>query len=221
MFDAVIFDMDGLMVDTETAWDRCKRATCARLGLPFSDDFGTLTRGMSGDTFARCVEEHFASLGYPGVDGWAVLEEVWGRTDRAFEEGGIQKKPGLDAILEWLGQQGVPCAVASGSRIAQVRHHLGLLGLDGKFAVAVSGFDVEHAKPAPDVFLKAARELGTEPARTVVLEDSVNGIRAAHAGGFIPIMVPDRDTPDAVEGLYRHVCADLFEACDLLASGTV
>ena len=69
MFDAVIFDMDGLMVDTEKVWEHSKKVTCERLGIPFSHEFDSLTRGTSGATFVRCVEEHFASIGYPDVDG--------------------------------------------------------------------------------------------------------------------------------------------------------
>ena len=124
-------------------------------------------------------------------------------------------------IYAWLKEQGIPRAVASGSKLVQVHHHLALLGLDDKFTMAISGFDIENSKPAPDIFLKAARELGTDPARTVVLEDSSNGIRAAHAGGFIPIMVPDHESPEEAHGLYRYVCKDLFEVRDLLASGAV
>ena len=151
----------------------------------------------------------------------AFLDEIWGLSDQAFEEGGVDKKPGLDEILAWLKEQGIPRAVASGSKLVQVHHHLALLGLDDKFTMAISGFDIENSKPAPDIFLKAARELGTDPARTVVLEDSSNGIRAAHAGGFIPIMVPDHESPEEAHGLYRYVCKDLFEVRDLLASGAV
>lgn len=221
MLDAVIFDMDGLMVDTEKVWERSKMRECERLGIPFSHEFDSLTRGTSGKTFVRCVEEYFASIGYPGVDGQAFLDDIWGMADQAFEEGGVEKKPGLDELLVWLAEHDIPRAVASGSKLVQVEHHLSLLGLLDKFTMAVSGFDIANSKPAPDIFLKVARELGSNPATTVVLEDSVNGIKAAHTGGFIPIMVPDRDTPEEAGGLYRYVCKDLLEVRDLLASGAV
>ena len=219
--EAVIFDMDGLMVDTEKVWEHAKLVVCERLGIPFSHEYSNLTRGTSGATFVAKTEEHFERLGYPGVDGQAFLDELWEIADAAFEEGGVDKKPGLDELLAWLKEQGIPRAVASGSKLVQVKHHLELLGLGDAFTMAISGFDIENSKPAPDIFLKAARELGCDPARTVVLEDSSNGIRAAHAGGFIPVMVPDMESPDAVEGLCRRVCRDLFEVRDALAANEI
>ena len=216
--EAVIFDMDGLMVDTEKIWEHSKLVVCERLGIPFSHEYANLTRGTSGKTFVDKTEEYYAQLGYPDVDGQAYLDEIWDLADQAFEEGGVDKMPGLDELLAWLKEQGIPRAVASGSKLVQVKHHLELLGLGDAFTMAISGFDIENSKPAPDIFLKAARELGCDPARTVVLEDSANGIRAAHAGGFIPIMVPDMESPEPVEGLCRRVCASLLEVRDLLAA---
>jgi len=220
MFDAVIFDMDGLMIDTEKVWERSKRTACRRLNIPFSAEFDNLTRATSGTTFARLVEEHFSSIGYPGIDGQAFLNEVWSLSDEAFEQR-VDKKPSLDELIVWLNEKGIARAIASASTIAQIKHHLSMIGWSDAFTMIISGFDLERAKPAPDIFLKAADRLGADPARTVVLEDSPNGIRAAAAGGFIPIMVPDRESPEQVNGLYRHVCANLLEVRDLLASGNV
>ena len=221
MFEAIIFDMDGLMVDTEKTWTVAKQRTCEAFGFSFTTEFNDATRGTSGKTFAATVERYCAEHGHQGVDGWAYLEYVWALANSLFEQGGIEKKPGLDALVAWCREQGIPTAVASGSTQDQIRHHLELIGLEGSFTMETSGFDIEWSKPAPDIFLKAARELGSDPARTVVLEDSSNGIKAAVVGGFIPILVPDRESPENSRGLYRFMCHDLLEVRDLLASGAV
>lgn len=214
--DAIIFDMDGTMFDTEKVWARAWPPTCESFGLPFSVALDDACRGTSGETFAHTIEKYYAVNGYPGVDGHAFMEALWAAANAEFDKG-IEKMRGLDEILAWVDGQGLPRAVASGSDMGQIKHHLGMFGLLDYFDALLSGFEVARSKPEPDIFLEAAERLGARPERTVVIEDSCNGIRAAYAGGFIPIMVPDYESPDDVEGLYYRVCNDLIEVRDLLA----
>ena len=212
MIDAVIFDMDGLMVDTQRVWDEVIDATAAAHGLALSAEFHHAVRGSSGEDIVAITQEWLG----PDVDARAYVAEVWAAADAVFAQR-VDKKPGLDELVAWLFEHKVRMAVASGSKLEQIEHHLKMIGLDNYFNVIVSGFDVERAKPFPDVFLVTAERLGVDPVRTVVLEDSFNGIEAAFAGGFIPIMVPDCVQPtDEIRGLCLAVCDTLADVIPLL-----
>ena len=212
MIDAAIFDMDGLMVDTQRVWDEVIDATAARHGLTLTAAFHDAVRGSSGENIVAITQEWLG----PDVDARAYVAEVWTAADAVFARR-VDKKPGLDELVAWLAEHKVPMAVASGSKLGQIEHHLKMIGLEDYFDVIVSGFDVERAKPFPDVFLVTAERLGVDPAKTIVLEDSYNGIEAAHAGGFIPIMVPDCVPPtDEIRGLCRAVCDTLADVIPLL-----
>lgn len=214
MVEGVIFDMDGLMLDTQKVWDKIIDDTAAELGLSVGEDFHDAVRGSSGEAIVAISQRFFGAE----VDVRAYLVKIWQNADAAFERG-IDKKPGLDELLAWLQGRGIPMAVASGSKMEQIKHHVEMCGVADFFDVLVSGFEVEHAKPAPDIFLVAAEKLGVDPARTVVLEDSSNGIQAAAAGGFIPVMVPDAAPPtDEIRSACHAVCDSLFDVIGLLES---
>ena len=132
----------------------------------------------------------------------------------------MDAKPGLHELVDWLDENHVPRAIASASDVPLIRRNMHNIGLDGRFDAIVSGDMVSRGKPFPDIFLLAAERLGADPARTLVLEDSNPGIRAASAGGVIPVMVPDLCQPeDDVRGLYAACCGSLLEVRDLLAAG--
>lgn len=212
MISGAIFDMDGLMVDTQRVWDRVIDETAAAHGLTLGADFHDAVRGSSGEAVVAITREFLGS----DVDARAYVAEVWANADAAFSRG-VDKKPGLDELLAWLSEHKVPMAVASGSKIGQIKHHLRMTGVGEYFDVLVSGFEVPRAKPYPDVFLVTAERLGVDPARTIVLEDSFNGILAAAAGGFMPVMVPDVVSPtDEIRGLCWAVCDTLADVIPLL-----
>ena len=115
----------------------------------------------------------------------------------------VPKKPGLDELLAWLDANHIPMAVASSSRVHVIEGNLNNWGLTHYFKALVSGQQVKHSKPDPEIFLLAAEKLGTDPAHTLVLEDSYNGVRAGAAGGFVTVMVPDLlPADDEMRGLY-------------------
>ena len=190
---AVIFDMDGLMLDTEgpalRAWDSAARA----LGREFDLD---LCRRMIGRNFGDCIalirERHGAD--YP-VD---KLANAWAADyDAIVATEGISLKPGLTEILDLLDERGVAVAVATSTRRERARAKLDRVGLLHRFVALVGGDEVVRGKPAPDIFIAAAARLGVPAGDCVVLEDSEPGIIAAMAAGMIPVMVPDLHPPSA------------------------
>lgn len=215
MFSGVIFDMDGLMFDTEKVWGACWEPTLARLGLPMKEGIADAARGTAGPEFAHVVREWFGEK----ADA-QLIWDVWHEVAAECFEHGIEKKPGLDELLAYLDEQGVPMAVASSSPRRDIIHHLDTAEIRSYFTVGLSSLEVEHAKPAPDVFLEAARRIDVEPSQALVLEDSYNGVRAGVAGGFCTVMVPDLAAPsEEMRRIAHRICSSLLEVRDLLRTG--
>ena len=191
--EAVIFDMDGLMLDTEgpalRAWESAARA----FGREFDLE---LCRQMIGRNFGDCVALIRARHGsdYP-VD---QLTSAWvADYDAIVAAEGISLKPGLDDILDLLDERGIATAVATSTRRERARVKLDRVGLLHRFAALVGGDEVARGKPAPDIFIAAAERLGVAARECIVLEDSEPGIIAAAAAGMTPVMVPDLHPPSA------------------------
>lgn len=211
---AAIFDMDGLMVDTEPIWASAWPPAFARYGLMVVPGLVEACVGSSYERISRMVAEAYD--GNP--DAQRALDDHYEIGAERFVSSGAPKKPGLDELLGWLSERGVPCAVASSSERRVVEANLRHAGVSEHFRAVVTGDDGYPSKPAPDIFLGAAERLGADPARTVVFEDSPSGVRAASSGGFVTVMVPDLIQPDdELRGLCAAVCADLLEVRDLLA----
>ncbi len=215
MIAAVIFDMDGLMFDTEPVWYRSWEPVLTKHGLIMTEE---LFRDCLGTSFEGAIEvmrRHFGDE----VDVRGIYEERWELARKMLLSECVPEKPGLRELLAFLDEREMPLAVASSSSREMVESHLQKHGMEDRFDVIVSGAEVERSKPAPDIFLKAASELGVEPADALVLEDAPNGIRAAAAGGFRSVMVPDVLQPDEeMASLAGHVCRDLLEVRDLIAA---
>ena len=159
--------------------------------------------GANLATTRRLMTEHFG----PGFDFDAVRADRVAWTFAHIERNGMPEKPGLRALLAWLRASGLKTAIATSSERRFVDFYMAHASLGHAFGAIVTGDRVARSKPEPDIFLKAAEELGADPADCVVLEDSYNGIRAAHAAGMRPIMVPDLlpPTPEVERLLYRRV----------------
>lgn len=214
MVRGVIFDMDGLMFDTERMWDTFWPPVCARLGLPEPPKhFYSGGRGLAGANLLRHVEEFF-----PGQDAQRLIDLTWQQAAEAFSRP-VPCKPGLKELLQWLQTRGIPCAVASSSPIAMVRRNLENTGTARYIAAVTGGEEVTHSKPDPEIFLLAAGRLGVPIAECLILEDSHNGVRAGRAAGAKVIMVPDlMPVTDEMRRLYDFCCPDLFAVRDLLAA---
>lgn len=215
MVEGVIFDMDGLMFDTEPLWTAAWPAALGRFGLEVPEGMPDAMRGSSGESAYKILRTWLGEdIDAPGI--WAAEKE---EAHHLLEQG-VTKKPGLDELLAFLREQGVPMAVASSSSAEIIAMDLANGGVSEYFDYTISGEDVDRPKPDPQVFLVSAELMGCDPAHTLVLEDSLNGVRAGAAGGFITVMVPDMVVPtDEIRALYACECADLFEVRDLLAAG--
>ena len=198
---AVVFDMDGLMLDTERMALRCWSEAAATLGVAFDTALIPTLIGRNVQDSRQFVLTHYGA-DYP-VD--ALMLESRSRFDAIVEREGIAVKPGLDALLQWLESLDILRVVATSTRRERAQVHLTRCALLPRFHALVGGDEVAHGKPAPDIFLLAAARLDANPAECIVLEDSEHGIRGALAAGMIPIMVPDMLAP-----------SDDLLACELL-----
>ncbi len=184
---AVVFDNDGLLLDTEEAWTRADRTLFARRGREFTQADKRTLIGSSRSLAAVKLEALLERAG----EGEALMDELH---ELVMEEAlqGVDARPGAIALVERLSDAGIPLAVASNSEPAFVQRTLSGAGLlpGGPFATVVTAADIAHPKPAPDIYIEACRRLGVAPAEAVALEDSPIGVAAAAAAGMFVIGVP-------------------------------
>ena len=214
MIKGVIFDMDGLMFDTERIWATLWQPALATLGLSYKEGLDDAVRGTAGDSMRAVLRRFFG----PDCDTDAIIEALHQQAETAFQAP-PPKKPGLDELIAYLEAQHIPMVVASSSRMVSILRHLNWHMAD-HFKALISGEQFSTSKPDPEIFLTAAKALGTVPAETLVLEDSYNGVRAGARGGFVTVMVPDlAPADDEMRSLYTAECRDLFEVKKLLEAG--
>lgn len=214
MVDAVIFDMDGLMFDTEPLWTDVWAPILASMGFEYPHGLANAVRGTSGKSMDAVINRFI-----PEVDAAKVRVEAYARVHELVMQG-VPKKPGLDELLAFLDEQGVPMAVASSSALDVIKQNLKNGGVQQYFEHLFTGAGMANPKPAPDIFLNTAEAMGANPARTLVLEDSLSGVHAGVDGGFITVMVPDLIAPDDYAREHTAcICKDLFEVRDALAAG--
>ncbi|HYN74704.1 MAG TPA: HAD family phosphatase [Candidatus Limnocylindria bacterium] len=181
---AVLFDMDGLLVDTEHAWFEAERRVMAELGGPWGDADAL---AMVGGPLTR-VARYMVDLAGGGGDA-ARVEQLLVDTMADLLEAGADHRPGADDLLEDLVSAGVPCALVSSSPRVLVEAVLDSVGGD-RFAFTIAGDEVERTKPFPDPYLAAVTRFGAAPARCIVLEDSPTGVAAGEAAGCVVVAVP-------------------------------
>jgi HAD superfamily hydrolase (TIGR01509 family) len=190
---AVVFDMDGLMLDTERLALRCWTIAIERLGLDFDPALMPAMIGRnSRDSRTLVLERHGDD--FPIDRLMQASQETY---DAMVARDGVAVKPGLVALLDWLDVMRIPRVVATSTRRTRAEAKLAQADLLARFAALVGGDEVERGKPAPDIFLLAATRVGVAPADCIVLEDSEPGVHGAMAAGMIPIMVPDILAPSA------------------------
>lgn len=212
---AVLFDMDGLLLDTERLARDIWYAVAREQGYELTDAIYLPILGTNVAGTKRIIKNAFGET--TPVD--AMHLEKHRRLEDAIHAGQVPVKPGVVELLDALATRGIRTAVATSTGHALARLKLQATGLLPRFEALAGGDEVAHGKPAPDVYLLAAQRLGVDPARCLALEDSGNGVRAASAAGMPVIMVPDLApaTPE-LRALAAAVLPDLFAVRDLFST---
>ena len=188
---AIIFDMDGLMLDTERIAQQAWRAAGAEWDYTLPD---AVYLSVVGRT-VRDTEASFLEAFGPEFPFRAMYDRKQEITDDLIAQHGIPTKPGLWELLEQIESLGLAKAVATSTARPRATQKLTLTRLIDRFPFIVCGNEIPRGKPAPDIFLSAAEKLNVSPQHCLVLEDSEAGIKAAHAAGMTPVMVPDMKQP--------------------------
>lgn len=184
---AVIFDMDGVIFDSEAKVQECWEEIAEKYGMK---DIQKTCRMCLGSN-SRVVEQIFKQQYGEDFDYARFSKKVDTLFQERYGEGRLPKKPGILKLLQYLKKHGIKTAVASSTNTRVVRQELEEGGLLGYFDVIVGGDMVTKSKPDPQIFLEVCKKLQISPNETYIIEDSYNGIRAAYSAGSRPIMVPD------------------------------
>jgi HAD superfamily hydrolase (TIGR01509 family) len=195
MVEAVIFDLDGVLVDSESVWDAARRAVVADNRGTWTGSATRAMQGMSSPEWSRYLRDE---LGV-GLEPEEISRRVVERVLAAYERE-VPLLPGaVDAVRQLAGRW--PLGLASSANRPVIDAVLRSAGLTDCFTVTVSGDEVARGKPSPDVYLEAARKLDVDPVRAAAVEDSTNGLRAGAAAGMLVIAVPNREFPPADDAL--------------------
>ena len=216
MKQGAIFDMDGLLFDTERMYRDSWKQSAQQFGLVHNPDFPRAVCGSSGAHMREIISQY-----YPQIDAKAFADDCILRVERELETH-VPEKTGVRDILQYFKQHGVRVAVASSSKRATVLHNLKQADILSYFDAVVSGDQVTHGKPAPDIFLLAAQQIGCEPENCYVFEDGTNGIRAGAAAGCTTIMIPDLTQPnEQLEQLCAGIYPNLSDAMNAIADNEI
>ena len=214
-FDAVVFDMDGVIFDSERAVMNCWIELAKKYNIK---DIEEPYLACTGTTDAKTREIMLNAYGedFP-YDEYAKEASVM--YHERYDGGRLPMKPGVKEILMFLKDNGKKIALASSTRRQTVINQLRDAGILDYFDEIVTGDMVSRSKPEPDIFLLACEKIEVEPERAYAIEDSYNGIRAAHAGNLRPIMVPDLlPSNEEMEGLAETVLSNLIDAAEYLGA---
>ena len=214
LYNAVVFDMDGVIFDSERAVMQCWKEVASRHNIP---NIEKAILACTGTTMVRTREIMLNLYGadFP-YDEYA--KESSAIFHSRYDGGRLPMKPGVKELLTFLKEHDKKIALASSTRQQVVTDELRDAGIIGYFDRIICGDMVSRSKPAPDIFLKACEELNVSPSDSYAIEDSYNGIRAAHAGGLHPIMVPDLLPADEeMQSLAEIVLPNLTSVKEYLA----
>ena len=204
---AIIFDMDGVIFDTERLYLDSWEKIGEKYGLEGVREVTFKCIGVTVEATRGIVMAHFG----PDFDYDKIRGEVMELVYKTIDSGKLGIKDGVFELLEYLRQKGITAVIASSTRGDIVRRELEMMGLLKYFADTTGGEEITNSKPAPDIFLLAAKKLGLDKKDMIVIEDSFNGVRAAHAAGIRTFMVPDLLQPDDEMRQKAEIFNSLFE----------
>ena len=210
----VVFDMDGVLFDTERLCMDSWVQVAKQWGIHDMEEVFPLCIGLNANDTKALVMNHYGQDF--AFDAYRKEASQWFWD--YVEEKGLPVKTGVREILTFLQEAGYKIGLASSTKYESVIHHLETTGIREYFSVIVTGNMVEHSKPQPDIYLLACEKLGVTPEEAYAIEDSPNGIRAAHRAGMKPVMVPDMIKPDEeMKELSYQIFENLIEVKDFLA----
>lgn len=196
----VLFDVDGVILDTECLYSRFWMEACHFYGFPMTKAQSLQMRSLN----KTAGQEKLCALFGPAADYTTIRQKRIELMDAFVEKEGVAAKPGIYTLLDALDARGIPCAITSSSPQQRLESYLTPLNLYHRFKKVISGYDVPRGKPEPDIYLRGAAELGLPPETCLALEDSPAGILSAYRAGCLPVLIPDQDTPgqDTLSLLY-------------------
>lgn len=208
---AVIFDMDGLMFDTQCIYDKAyDDIAMERYGFVVPAEMHLAMMGCSGQDIINAAARYLPD----GADAEDFIRQGFDRVAELVKTE-LSARPGLDIILSYLAEKGCPLGLASGSERKVVNSNLESSGLGHYFIATLCGDEIVHGKPDPESYTRAAAMIGCRPEDCYVLEDSPNGILAAYRAGCAPIMVPNDVAPDQAT---RDMCAGIYDSLSDVAA---
>lgn len=207
MIKAVLFDMDGTLIDTEKYYRRFWPLAMAEFGYHLTDEQVLSMRSLGRPFAPARLKAWFGE----DLDYYAIRARRTEMMEKQLEKDGISLKPGAVEILEELKRRGIPAAVATATPPERTEKYLNLTGIRPYFSKIISATQVKEGKPSPDIYLYACEQLGLLLEECMAVEDAPNGILAAYRAGLKVVMVPDQTQPTKEDKKYLYACVDRLD----------